>query len=331
MKTTQRMAFVLVLAWLLGLPAAADAANATYQYDRLSRLTSVTYDNGMSIGYSYDATGNMTRIARGAGGADVIPPVVTAFGLPAESTSLIVPVSSFSATDQLGVTGYCIMPVDSSTGCSWSAAAPTSYTFAPDTANGSHTLYAFARDAAGNSSVSFAAATQLTLTQYQLSVAILGLYGGGGSVTSSPTGIACTSDTCNALFDGGTAVTLLPAPDSASFFSVWSGDCSGTGTCTVSMTVDHTATATFSLIPRARVGVIPYGTLTSAYAAVSDGGVLETQALTFIENLVFDRSVAFTLKGGYAADYLSRPGFATLDGVLTIGSGTATVDRLIIK
>ena len=83
MKNLQQMASVLVLAGLLTVPVAADAVNATYRYDNLNRLVGVTYDNGMSIGYSYDATGNITRIARGTGGVDVIPPVVTAFGLPA--------------------------------------------------------------------------------------------------------------------------------------------------------------------------------------------------------------------------------------------------------
>lgn len=331
MKTTQRMAFVLVLAGLLGIPAAGAAANATYGYDRLNRLISVIYDNGMSIAYSYDKTGNLIRIARGTSGADVIPPAVTAFGLSAESTSLIVPVSAFSATDQVGVTGYCIVPVDNPAGCSWSATPPTSYSFAPDTANGSHTLYAFARDAAGNGSASFAAATQLTLTQYQLSVTISGLYGGGGSVTSSPAGIACITGTCNANYATGTAVTLLPAPNDSSSFSAWSGSCTGTGDCSVSMTANRSATATFSLVPRARVAGVPYGSLASAYAVVTAGGTLEAQTLTFIETLTLNRPVAFTLKGGYASDYLSLSGYTTLDGVLTIGTGTVTLDRLIIK
>lgn len=322
--------FLLLLGSLTSIEAAS-AAGISYRYDSLNRLVSVDYGNGMSIGYTYDAAGNMTRIARGTGGADVIPPVVTAFGLPAESASLTVAVGSFTAQDNVAVTGYCITQNSSPAGCTWSAAPPAGYTFAPGTANGWYTLYAFARDAAGNSSSSSAAMVSLALQQQQLAVTIAGLYGGGGSVTSSPAGIACTSGTCSAPFDRGTGVTLVPAPNAASAFSSWSGDCSGTGNCTVSMTVDRSATATFSLIPRARVGIIPYGTLTSAYAAVPGGGVLEAQALTFIENLVLNRSVAFTLKGGYAADYLSRPGFTSLSGVLTIGSGAVTVDGLIIK
>lgn len=321
----------LVLLGCLALIRPASAAGISYRYDSLNRLVGVTYANGMSIGYTYDAVGNMTRIARGTGGADVIPPVVTAFGLPAESASLVVAVDSFTAQDNVAVTGYCITQSSSPAGCAWSATPPSSYTFAPGTGNGWYTLYAFARDAAGNSSSLFAAMLNLALQQQQLAVTIAGLYGGGGSVTSSPTGIACTSGTCSAPFDRDSSVTLVPAANAASSFSSWSGDCSGTGNCTVSMTTDRSATATFSLIPRARVGIIPYGTLTSAYAAVPGGGMLEAQALTFVENLVLDRSVTFTLRGGYAADYLSRPGFTSLDGVLTVGSGAVTVDGLIIK
>lgn len=331
MKNLQQMASVLVLAGLLTVPVAADAVNATYRYDNLNRLVGVTYDNGMSIGYSYDATGNITRIARGTGGVDVIPPVVTAFGLPAASTSLTVPVSAFSATDNLAVTGYCVAATDSATGCSWSASPPISYSFAPATANGSTTLYAFAKDAAGNISASYAAETWLNVPQQRLTVTIQGLYGGGGSVTSTPGGIACPSGICTADFASGTDVTLIPAANISSVFTGWSGNCSGTSNCMVSMTTDRSATAGFSLVPKARVGGIPYGSLTSAYAAVTGGGTLEAQALTFSENLVLDQSTSFTLKGGYASDYFSRNGYTTLDGKLTVGAGTITLDRLIIK
>ncbi|QOX78503.1 RHS repeat protein [Trichlorobacter lovleyi] len=331
MKRLQPTAFVLVLAGLLAVPAATHAVNASYRYDRLNRLTSVTYDNGMSIAYSYDKAGNLTKIARGVSGADVIPPTITAFSLPAENSSLVVPVSNFSATDNVAVTGYCVMATDSAAGCSWSSSPPASYTFAPGTANGSYSLYAFARDAAGNSSTSIAVTTQLTVLQQQLSVTILGLYGGGGSVTSSPAGIACTSGTCTAEYANGTAVTLIPAADTSSAFTAWSGNCTGSSNCTVSMTVDRSATASFSLIPRARVAGIPYGSLTSAYAAVPASGVLEAQALIFVEDLSLNRGILFSLTGGFSSDYSTRNGYTTLQGRLTISTGTATVDRLIIK
>jgi len=42
--------------------ADAQAANGTYTYDLLSRLTQVTYDNGTTIVYAYDNAGNRTTV-----------------------------------------------------------------------------------------------------------------------------------------------------------------------------------------------------------------------------------------------------------------------------
>ena len=39
-----------------------------YEYDDLDRLTTVIYDNGKAIGYSYDAVGNSTEKMLGAKG-----------------------------------------------------------------------------------------------------------------------------------------------------------------------------------------------------------------------------------------------------------------------
>ena len=38
-------------------------ASASYTYDLLGRLTTVVYDNGLCISYSYDPNGNRTAIA----------------------------------------------------------------------------------------------------------------------------------------------------------------------------------------------------------------------------------------------------------------------------
>jgi hypothetical protein len=76
-----------------------------------------------------------------------VAPVVTAFTIPATSTSLTVTISSFTATDAVGVTGYCLQPTNSSTGCTWTASSPLTYPFGTQ---GAKTLYAFAKDAAGN-------------------------------------------------------------------------------------------------------------------------------------------------------------------------------------
>ena len=68
---------------------------------------------------------------------------------------------------------------------------------------------------------------------------------GTGTVSSSPTGISCGS-TCSASFASGTSVTLTASAASGSSFAGWSGACTGTGTCTVSMTAARSVTATFN-------------------------------------------------------------------------------------
>jgi len=71
---------------------------------------------------------------------------------------------------------------------------------------------------------------------------------GTGTVTSIPAGINCGTD-CAETYSHGTSVILTAATDPTSTFAGWSGGgCSGTGTCTVSMTVATTVTATFTLI-----------------------------------------------------------------------------------
>lgn len=80
-------------------------------------------------------------------------------------------------------------------------------------------------------------------TGYTLSVSRTGT--GVGTVMSSPTGISCGS-TCSASFGSGTIVTLTASPSAGSSFAGWGGACSGTGSCTVSMTAARSVTATFN-------------------------------------------------------------------------------------
>ncbi len=68
---------------------------------------------------------------------------------------------------------------------------------------------------------------------------------GTGTVTSSPAGINCGS-VCVATFSNGTTVTLTARRSGRNRFAGWSGDCTGTGTCVLTMTADHAVTATFT-------------------------------------------------------------------------------------
>ena len=68
---------------------------------------------------------------------------------------------------------------------------------------------------------------------------------GTGSVTSDPSGIAC-GPTCSAIFPAGTVVTLTASADAGMLFAGWSGACTGTGPCVVTMDAAKTVTATFT-------------------------------------------------------------------------------------
>ncbi len=93
---------------------------------------------------------------------------------------------------------------------------------------------------------------------------------GAGSVTSQPAGVDC-GGSCSHSFDGGTQVTLTPTPASGSTFAGWSGACSGTGTCQVTMNRDQTVTATFNTTP-------PTHTLTVSKAGSGSGSVASQPA-----------------------------------------------------
>ena len=71
---------------------------------------------------------------------------------------------------------------------------------------------------------------------------------GTGTVISSPAGINCGA-TCSASYSSGTSVSLTATADSGSTFNGWSGACTGTGACTVTMDAAKSVTATFSVLP----------------------------------------------------------------------------------
>lgn len=66
----------------------------------------------------------------------------------------------------------------------------------------------------------------------------------GGSVSSSPAGINCGND-CAETFSENTQVELVATADSGFSFSGWSGDCSGMGSCHVTMNANKTVNAIF--------------------------------------------------------------------------------------
>jgi phospholipase C len=114
--------------------------------------------------------------------------------------------------------------------------------------------------------VTMSAATSVTANfnaGYGLTVALAG--GGTGTVTSSPKGINCPA-TCSAGFPQGTQVTLSETAGSNDIFTGWTGACTGTAGCSVTLNKSSSVTATFALNSSA------YG-LTVALAGTGHGTV----------------------------------------------------------
>ena len=95
---------------------------------------------------------------------------------------------------------------------------------------------------------------------------------GSGTVTSAPAGINCGSD-CSQSYASGTSVTLTATPAAGYTFSGWNGGgCSGTGACTVAMTMARSTTATFTAVNYTlTVSRTGSGSVTSAPAGIACG------------------------------------------------------------
>jgi hypothetical protein len=84
-------------------------------------------------------------------GTDTTRPVVKKFRVPRVVRSLTVPITRFTARDNVGVTGYLLTEVKTPTPTAadpgWSTSPPTSFTFS---SAGKKKLFAWAEDAEGN-------------------------------------------------------------------------------------------------------------------------------------------------------------------------------------
>jgi phospholipase C len=107
-----------------------------------------------------------------------------------------------------------------------------------------------------------------------LTVSTLGT--GTGGVTSSPSGIACSTGSTGTCFDNfaqGTQITLTAAPTNNSTFGGWTGACSGaSSTCQVTVTGATSVSATFTAPVTYQIAVTLAGTGTGTVTS-STGGI----------------------------------------------------------
>lgn len=149
--------------------------------------------------------------------------------------------------------------------------------------NGSHTAVVKADDAATGTIISTGSQTfnvDVGGGSFNLNVNIIGT----GTVTSSPAGINCTS-TCLGGFAAGTAVTLTATPNSGQF----TGDCTGTGSCSITLNADASVTATFGSPD------FSLQCLTSSQTVVPSGSA--SYSLSITPTGGFSGSVTFSLIG----------------------------------
>lgn len=155
------------------------------------------------------------------------------------------------------------------------------------------------------------------LPSYVLSVRVAGT--GTGTITSSPAGIDCGA-TCSATYPSGTLITLSATPGTGSVFTGWSGACSGTGSCTVTVASAQSVTANFGS-----------GQLVAAYAFDEGSGTTAADASGNGQNGVIT-SGSWTTSGkhGTALTFNGSSSWVTVpDSVLLDLSTSLTLEAWI--
>ena len=161
---------------------------------------------------------------------------------------------------------------------------------------------------------------------------------GTGTITASSTQgvLACTSN-CSTDLPLNTVVSLSATPAWYTHFAGWSGGgCTGIGACSVTMSQSQNVTASFDPSMYVRLnGAVPYSTLFEAYIAGNNAGptaIVDAQAFTFLENLLFNKLVTVNLNGGKDAVYSPAAiGYTTVSGSLKISSGRLNASNVKVK
>jgi hypothetical protein len=132
---------------------------------------------------------------------------------------------------------------------------------------------------------------------------------GAGGVASGPAGVSCTTGStagCAGTFTPGTSVTLTATPDGNSTFTGWSGDCTGTGACTVAADRARAVTATFGR-RRVALSVTVGGNGGSGDVLVTGGNVAPATPCAA-------GTCAYTVDAGVIVNINARPAAGSLVG-----------------
>ncbi|KAB0666917.1 DNRLRE domain-containing protein [Oryzomonas japonica] len=206
-----------VTGYLVTESATAPSASATgWSASAPSSFTFSAAGSKTAYAWAKDAAGNVSA-AKNSSVVITLPdttaPTVGTFTMPATATSLTVAISSFTASDNVGVTGYLVTesataPAASATG--WSASAPSSFTFS---AAGSKTAYAWAMDAAGN--VSAAKSSSVVITLPDTTAPTVGTFTMPATATSQAVAISSFTASDNVGVTGYLVTESATAPSAS--------------------------------------------------------------------------------------------------------------------
>ena len=151
--------------------------------------------------------------------------------------------------------------------------------------------------------------------------------GGGGTVTKVE------------YYNGGILIGTRSSATAPTYSFNWTNVPAGTYTLTAKVynslgatAVSAPKTVTVTILPPVYVPTVGYfTTLQLGYASAPASSDILAQAMDITGNYVANLGKNIRLRGGYDGNFLTRTGYTTMIGNLTVGTGSLTVEYLIIK
>lgn len=220
--------------------------------------------------------------------------------------------------------------------CSASYAAGTQVTLTAQAASGS-SFAGWGGACTGTSSscsVTMSAARSVTASFNVASntrlVTLNKMGSGTGSVSSSPSGLACATDCsgASASFSSSAAITLTAQPSSGSVFAGWGGSCTGTGSCTIPAgSSDVNVTASFTLsggAPRT-VTLVKGGDGAGSVSSSPSGLTCSADCNQASATFAGSTTIVLTAQAATGSRFVGWTGACAGTGTCTIAAGSTNV------
>jgi len=332
---------IAVTGYLVNKVATPPAASATGW--TAAAPASVTAVAGSNTFYAWakDAAGNVSAVKSATvvvSLPDTAAPVVT-FSLPATATNLTIVVSSFSATDNVAVTGYLITTsatVPAASAAGWTATPPASVTAVV----GSNTFYAWAKDAVGNVSAVKSATVVVSIpdtiapvvsfilpaTSTSLTVPVASLSASDNvAVTGYLVNKVATPPAASAAGWTATAPASVTAVAGSNTFYAWAKDAAGNVSAVKSASVTvTTAPAADTTLPTLTISALANGSYTNKVTLNVSGTASDASGIKSVT--VNGQLVIVNADGSFSHAVTLAAGANTITTIATDTAGNQQVD-----